>query len=77
MRLIKETHIKFMDQRRFAFILSAVVILAGLGSLVFQGGPKLSIDFKGGTMIAVTFNEEVDITQVRTSLSLVNVEGQT
>ena len=77
MRLIKETHIKFMDQRRFAFVLSAVVILAGLGSLVFQGGPKLSIDFKGGTMIVVTFNEDADITQVRSSLSLVAVEGQT
>ncbi len=73
MRLIKETHIKFMDQRRFAFVLSAVVILAGLGSLVFQGGPKLSIDFKGGTMIAVTFNEDADITQVRSSLSLVAI----
>ena len=77
MRLIQETHIKFMSQRRFAFVLSAVVILAGLGSLIIQGGPKLSIDFKGGTMVAVSFREEVNITKVRSSLATMTIEGQT
>ena len=77
MRLIQETHIKFMSQRRFSFVLSAVVILAGLGSLIIQGGPKLSIDFKGGTMVAVSFREEVNITKVRSSLATMTIEGQT
>ena len=77
MRLIQETHIKFMSQRRFTFVLSAVVILAGLGSLIIQGGPKLSIDFKGGTMVAVSFREEVNITKVRSSLATMTIEGQT
>ena len=77
MRLIQETHIKFMSQRRFAFVLSAVVILAGLGSLIIQGGPKLSIDFKGGTMVAVSYREEVNITKVRSSLATMTIEGQT
>ena len=77
MRLIQETHIKFMSQRRLAFDLSAVVILAGLGSLIIQGGPKLSIDFKGGTMVAVSFREEVNITKVRSSLATMTIEGQT
>ncbi len=76
MRLIKETHIKFMDQRRFGFILSTVVILAGLMSLMYQGGPKLSIDFNGGTMVAVNFTEAVDINSVRNTLSDVSVNGQ-
>ncbi len=76
MRLIKETHIKFMDQRRFGFILSTVLILAGLVSLVINGGPKLSIDFNGGTMVAVHFNEPMDINSIRGTLSDVSVEGQ-
>ncbi|SVD82559.1 uncharacterized protein METZ01_LOCUS435413, partial [marine metagenome] len=66
-----------MSQRRFTFVLSAVVILAGLGSLIIQGGPKLSIDFKGGTMVAVSFREEVNITKVRSSLATMTIEGQT
>ena len=77
MRLIQETHIKFMSQRRFSFVLSAVFILAGLRSLIIQGGPKLSIDFKGGTMVAVSFREEVNITKVRSSLATMTIEGQT
>ena len=76
MRLIQETHIKFMSQRRFAFVLSAVVILAGLGSLIIQGGPKLSIDFKGGTLVAVNYTEAMDINVVRSSLSSVVIDGQ-
>jgi preprotein translocase subunit SecF len=51
MRIIKETHIDFMRQRKITLILSSLIILSGLGSLVMNGGPKLSIDFKGGTMV--------------------------
>jgi preprotein translocase SecF subunit len=66
-----------MSQRRFAFVLSAVVILAGLGSLIIQGGPKLSIDFIGGTMVAVSYQEEVNINEVRSALETMTIEGQT
>jgi preprotein translocase SecF subunit len=75
MRLIKDTHIDFMKQMRIGFYLSAFIILIGLISLVVNKGPKLSIDFKGGTMVAVKFSEDVDITQVRTSLATVDING--
>tara|TARA_Y100000590_G_scaffold64583_2_gene69556 strand:+ start:11965 stop:12894 length:930 start_codon:yes stop_codon:yes gene_type:complete len=77
MRIIKETHIDFMSQRKLALILSAVVILSGIGSLVVNGGPKLSIDFKGGTLVSVQYTEAMDVENVRSALSDVNVEGQT
>jgi preprotein translocase SecF subunit len=77
MRLIKDTHIDFMSQMRLGFILSGAVILAGLISLFLQGGPKLSIDFTGGTLIAVTFTEEMEIPVVRNALSAVPIDGQT
>ena len=76
MRLIKETDIKFMSQRRFAFFLSGAVILAGLISLFLQGGPRLSIDFKGGTLVAVQFIEDMDVNDVRKSMGSVSIEGQ-
>jgi len=76
MRLIKETDIKFMSQRRFAFFLSGAVILAGLISLFLQGGPRLSIDFKGGTLVAVQFIEDMDVNDVRQSMGSVLIDGR-
>ena len=76
MRIIKETHIKFMSQRRASFILSLFLILAGIGSLVMKRGPKLSIDFQGGTLIAVQFTQPMEITQIRSALSTVPVDGR-
>lgn len=75
MRIIKDTNIDFMKQMRVGFILSGVVIFIGLASLLLQGGPKLSIDFEGGTMIAVHFTKEMNVNDIRNSLSSVNVEG--
>lgn len=76
MRLIKDTNIKFISQQRFGFFLSAAVITAGLISLLLQGGPRLSIDFKGGTLVAVQFTEEVNVNDVRQSMGTVTFEGQ-
>ena len=76
MRIIKDTNIDFMKQMRIGFILSGVIILLGLGSLLLHGGPKLSIDFEGGTMVAVHFTEAMDVNDIRSSLSDVNVEGR-
>ncbi len=76
MRIIKDTNIDFMKQMRVGFILSGVIILLGLGSLLLHGGPKLSIDFEGGTMVAVHFTNEMDVNDIRNSLSNVNVEGR-
>ncbi len=76
MRIIKDTNIDFMKQMRVGFILSGVIILLGLGSLLLHGGPKLSIDFEGGTMVAVHFTNEMDINDIRNSLGNVNVGGR-
>lgn len=66
-----------MKQQRLGFVLSGALILAGLISLVMQGGPKLSIDFKGGTMIVVRFTEPMEINPVRDAMGNVSIEGQT
>lgn len=76
MRIIKETNINFMGKTKIAALLSTVMILAGVISMVLNGGPKLSIDFKGGTLIAVNFTESVDIEKVRSELKAVSIDGQ-
>lgn len=77
MRFIKDTDIPFMSQMRFGFTLSGIIILAGLVAMIMNGGPKLSIDFEGGTMIAVRFSEPVDVNMVREAMGKINIEGQT
>lgn len=76
MRIIKETHINFMGKTGVVAIFSAVLILVGVGSMITKGGPKLSIDFKGGTQVAVNYTEPVDITEVRSALSNVVIDGR-
>ena len=76
MRIIKDTNINFMGNTKVAVFVSAVLILAGIGSMITKGGPKLSIDFKGGTLVAVNYIEAMDINVVRSSLSSVVIDGQ-
>jgi preprotein translocase subunit SecF len=65
MKFFGETHFNFVDSRKKAFILSLVLIVAGLVSLIIRGGPNLSIDFEGGTLIQVRFDKPVPIGELR------------
>ena len=76
MRIVKDTNIDFMSRTFIASCISALLILVGAVSLIINGGPKLSIDFKGGTLVAVNFTEPVDINKIRSSLSSVSIDGQ-
>ncbi len=76
MRLIKDTKIDFMAQTRLGAIISSVLIIAGLLSIIFQGGLRLSIDFRGGSLIAVNYTTEMDINNIREVLSDVTIGDQ-
>ena len=76
MRIVKDTNIDFMSKTFIASCISALLIVVGAVSLITNGGPKLSIDFKGGTLVAVNFTEPVDINKIRSSLSSVSIDGQ-
>ena len=76
MRIVKETNIDFMRGTFIAGLLSAGLILVGFISMITNNGPKLSIDFKGGTMVAENFTEPVDINKIRNSMSDISIDGQ-
>ena len=76
MRIIKDTQINFMSRTFLASCFSAFLLLFGAISLISNGGPKLSIDFKGGTLVAVNFTGPVDINNIRSSISSVSMDGQ-
>lgn len=73
MQIIKPgTNIPFTKYRRIAVVLSTVLNLAIL-VLLFTKGPKLGVDFAGGTMIQLRFQQKVTIPQVRQALSEVDL----
>jgi preprotein translocase subunit SecF len=68
MRLFGETRFDILGMRRWATMLSAAVILVSIVSLVIQGGPRLGIDFAGGSQIVVQFAEAPDLNELRQAL---------
>ena len=76
MRILKKTNIDFMSNIKVAAILSTTIIIAGIVSMVINGGPKLSIDFKGGTFVAVNYTAPVDINEIRNAMTNVSIDGQ-
>ena len=76
MRIIKKTNIDFLGRTYITTLLSIFLISAGIISMVLNGGPKLSIDFKGGTLVAVNYTEPVNIEKIRSELSSVLIDGQ-
>ncbi len=63
------TQIDFIKLRPIAFGLSAVVILAGMVSLVAKGGPNYGIDFTGGVMLHVGLDKSVTTADVRAAVA--------
>ncbi len=59
--------IPFMEKRQLATIFSAVLILVCLASIALQG-LKLGIDFTGGTLVEVGYEQAADLTVVRAAL---------
>ncbi len=69
MQFFRETHFNFQGKRRTAFIISVALIVIGILSLVFHGGPRYSIDFLGGVSIRVKFEQAVSESEVRGALA--------
>ena len=68
MALLQNTNYDFIKWRWHAIALSAIVILAGLAYGATKGIP-LGIDFSGGTIMIVKFEQPVSDDQVRNALS--------
>jgi preprotein translocase subunit SecF len=75
MQFFGVTHLKFASFRNKAFILSLALILLGMVSLLVKGGPDLSIDFEGGTILQVRFDEPVPIGELRDVVERAGYEG--
>ncbi len=65
MQIFRNTSYNFTRWRWQAAALSLVVVVAGISVIMSRGGLPVGIDFSGGTIIVVKFDQDVTEDQVR------------
>ncbi len=65
---LRNAQIKFLEKRKIAYAISAILIVISLGS-IFTRGFNYGIDFKGGRTYVVRFDEDVKVGEVGDALA--------
>lgn len=68
-RLLADAHYGFMEVRKWAYVFSGVLILAGFASIAAKGGLGYSVEFTGGTLLQIEFTEPVGAGAVRSTFA--------
>jgi len=78
MELIKPgTSIDFVRYSKWALVFSISLVLLGLASLWYHGGPNYGVDFVGGTVVQVKFTQPTSIADIRQALAAANIANIT
>jgi preprotein translocase subunit SecF len=72
-----DINVDFVGKRKFALILSLVLLTIGIVSLVVKGGPAYGIDFAGGTLVQIKFTETTSAAKLRSTLEGLDLRGLT
>ncbi len=75
MELLTGKHYRFVDRWNIAIGFSLLLIVIGLASLVIHRGPRLSIDFTGGTILQVRIDPAPTTAEVRRAVEDAGFEG--
>jgi preprotein translocase subunit SecF len=70
MRLFVNAHYNFLELRRKAYLVSGVLLLAGLAAMVVNAATigswlNYGVDFSGGTLVQVDFRQPTTVEQIR------------
>jgi len=74
LRSLKLPTIDFVNKRKYAVVFSVLLLIVSVVSLGFQG-LKLGIDFTGGTLIEVGYQQTANLEDIRTKLASANFKG--
>lgn len=75
MRLLPKTNIDFLKYRKVYYTLFGILLVGGF-ICFFTKGFNLGIDFTGGTMVQVKFENPVDMAQVREALTATGANSE-
>jgi len=67
-QLLRSPSYNFIGRRRLAYLLSAILMVIGLGTLAVRG-LRYDIDFTGGTLVQVRFEQPPTVTAIRAGLA--------
>ncbi len=76
MTLLKDAHFAFMGHRKAALFFSAALILISLAAMWVRGF-NLGLDFTGGTLLEVGYQDAMELGQVRQVLDEAGIGGVT
>ena len=69
LQVLVGSKIPFMRYRRYAYIFSLIIILAGAVSVVMRGGFRLGVDFAGGVLVEYRFDQKLQADHLRQALA--------
>jgi len=69
MKTFPETKIDFVGLRKYFIPLSIILILTGIISIWKKGGIPMGVEFTGGTVIHLKFNDEQEMNELRSALT--------
>ena len=67
-RLFEEAKFNFLGWRKPAYLLSLALLGAGIAAAAMRGVNALGVDFTGGDLVTLSFQEKIDDGRVRSSL---------
>ncbi len=74
MQFIKpDVNINFIGRKKIAFAISAAMIIISIASLVLHGGPRYGIDFAGGTLVQIKFQQPVNVDDIQSGLETIGL----
>ena len=75
MTFFPKTNIDFLKYRKVYFTVSILIFVLGI-FLFATKGLNLGIDFTGGTMVQVKFEQDVDMSKIREALTATGQESE-
>ncbi len=72
-----DINLDFVGKRWIAIPISLTLIAISLVSLVLHGGPNYGVDFVGGTVIQVRFDQPVTAEKIRSAINPLGLAGAT
>ena len=72
--LIGKTNIDFIGMRKYSFGLSILLALIAIASLVIHKGFNYGIDFTGGTLVQLKFEQRIPLADARIILAKNNID---
>ena len=75
LQLLVGTDYPLMKYRRIGYLFSGALVLATAVWLVVHGGPRLSVDFSGGTLLQIRTSQPIPADRLRAAVDAAGLHG--